>query len=78
VSKKVEMLDAITDLEYPDLLPCGLEALESEQNYVLSLIEAVEKEPSTNEIFLSSKPLNQSTSRARGICCTLALLGYEV
>lgn len=51
VTKKAELLDAIADLEYDDLLPCGLDATELEQKEVLSLIEEVEKGP-TNEIRL--------------------------
>ncbi len=45
-SAKDDLLTAISRLEIEELLPCGMEALESEQKEILGIAEAVEKEPS--------------------------------
>jgi hypothetical protein len=42
---KEELLDAISDLSSPELLPCGLEALDSEQKAILELVSDMEKAP---------------------------------
>jgi hypothetical protein len=42
---KQELVDAISDLLSPDLLPCGLEALDSEQKMILELVNNLEKAP---------------------------------
>jgi hypothetical protein len=43
---KQELLDALDDLNDPDLLPCGLDSNEFEQKEILNLVSDLEKEPS--------------------------------
>lgn len=45
-SAKDDLLEAIASLDIEGLLPCGMEALESEQKDILGIAEAVEKESS--------------------------------
>ena len=50
-SLKAELLDTLSDMEDPDLLPCGLDATEREQQRILDLVTKLEQQP-TNLVII--------------------------
>jgi len=44
-SLKSELLDSLADMEDPNLLPCGLDATEREQQRILDLVTKLEQQP---------------------------------